>query len=305
MTTPPVRKPVKTPAGFNPPAEPPKEVGPLQRAQTFWKKNRGLTGNPKFWNIARRMLAMRARTTFGKSKVLQKPDLIFVATHHKAMTTYFHAVQKSLAFALNIPFERLQGGVLPSNRARMFLSMQGKQDLSKLPKYRGVHVMRDPRDMIVSGYHYHKWTHEEWVHRLDDNGRSYQDKLNSLSKTEGLFLEIDHFIFYYRETLENWNMEDPDMLEVSYESLMQPGKDGIYGDIFRHLGFVDEELELAVDLMRLFEASSRSGKSSGAISQKSHVRSGKSGQWEAELEPEHLAYIEQELGPVLRRFGYT
>jgi hypothetical protein len=250
------------------------------------------------------MAASRARTALTPARVLGQDRVLFVATHHKAMTTYFHAVLKGLSVSLGIPFESLGAANLPAGSTRMFLSMQGKQDLAKLGPYRGVHIMRDPRDMIVSGYHYHKWTHETWVHRLDDKGESYQQKLNRLDKTEGLFLEIDHFIFFYRDALEAWNMADPDLLEVSYESLMGPEKRAKYGEIFTHLGFRDAELRLATDLMQLFEAESRSGKSSGAINQKSHVRSGKSRQWEAELAPEHLAYIEAELGPVLRKFGY-
>lgn len=303
MTEP--RKAIATPAGFNPPATPPEEVQRWQRTQTFWKKNRGLAGNPAFWKLLPRMLAFRARTARRPARVLAQPGVLFVATHHKAMTTYFHAVQKCLSFSLNIPFEKLPRAEMPAPGTRMFLSMQGKQDIKALGRYRGVHVMRDPRDMIVSGYHYHKWTHEPWVHRLDDSGVSYQDKLKRLDKSAGLLLEIDHFIFFYRAALEAWDMSDPDMLEVSYEALMGPDKRDRYADIFRHLGFEGAEFDLALDLMRLFEAESRSGKASGAISQKSHMRSGKSRQWETELEPAHLDYIEQELGPVLRKFGYS
>jgi hypothetical protein len=298
------RTDIMTPAGFNPPAHPPEEIGFRSRVLTFWKKNRALASNSTFWRLVPRMLLFKLRTAVRPSKLRSSPEVLFVATHHKAMTTYFHAVLRGLAFALNLPFERLRDSDLPSEKAKLFLSMQGKQDLGALGLYRGVHIMRDPRDMIVSGYHYHKWTHEIWVHRLDENGESYQDKLNRLDKRDGLFLEIDHFIFFYRDTLEAWDMHNPAMREVSYESLMGPEKRRLYRDIFAHLGFKGAELELAVDLMKLFEAESRTGKSSGAVNQKSHVRSGKSRQWETELEPRHLEYIEQHLGPVLRKFGY-
>ena len=74
-----------------------------------------------------------------------------------------------------------------------------------------------------------------------------------------------------------WNLDDPDLCEVSYEALMAPEKRAKYVEILTHLGFREAEPKLATDLMHLFEAESRSGKASGAISQKSHVRSGKSG----------------------------
>lgn len=301
----PTRRYVTTPAGFNPPTTAPAAIGSRQKLGAFWKKNRGLARNALFWKIAPRMVAARTRAAVKPAQVLGQDRVLFVATHHKAMTTYFHAVLKALALALNIPFERVANANLPKPGTQMFLSMQSKQDLAQIGPYRGVHIMRDPRDMIVSGYHYHKWTYETWVHRLDENGESYQQKLNRLDRREGLFLEIDHFIFFYRDVLTAWNLDDPDLLEVSYEALMGSGKRAKYDEIFTHLGFRNTELKLATDLMQLFEAESRSGKASGAISQKSHVRSGKSGQWEAELEPAHLAYIEQELGFVMRKFGYT
>jgi hypothetical protein len=117
-------------------------------------------------------------------------------------------------------------------------------------------------------------------------------------------MEIDHFIFFYRPTLLQWDIADPDILEVSYEDLMGSGRNRLYARIFTHLGLTGRDLGLAIDLMKLFEAGSRTGRKSGAVAQKSHLRSGKSGQWKAELEPDHIAYIERELGPVLRKFGY-
>ena len=164
--------------------------------------------------------------------------------------------------------------------------------------------MRDPRDMIVSGYHYHKWAHEAWLHRRDENGESYQQKLRQLDKKDGIFMEIDHFIHMYRALLDRWRLEDENMLEIKYEELMSPQRDTMYREAFKHLGFENTELGLAVDLMRLFEAANRRGKMVGPVTERSHLRSGQSRQWEAELEPAHLAYIEQELGAVLRKFSY-
>ncbi|HEX9859512.1 MAG TPA: sulfotransferase domain-containing protein, partial [Paracoccaceae bacterium] len=263
------------------------------------RKNRGLLRKPAFWRMLLRLLAARLRP----SAAAAEAPVLFVATHHKVMTTYFTAVLRLLGFGLKRRYERVYTKQ-PSAGAGLVLSMHGKLDLARLRPYRGVHVMRDPRDMIVSGYHYHKWTHENWVHRPDDQGLSYQQKLNRADKRDGLFMEIDHFIFFYRETLERWNIDDPDILEVAYDDLMGEDRESLYARLFRHLGLEGRDLGLAVDLMRLFEAGSRTGRKSGAVAQKNHLRSGRSGQWHAELEDDHIAYIEQELGHVLRKFGY-
>ena len=295
----PTQKPIMTAAGFGPPIRRSRFTKLRQEAPGFIKKNYGLVMQPAFWRMAMRLSASRFRSA------RREPDapVLFVATHHKVMTTYFNAVLRLLGFGLKRGYQRVHIEH-PAPAARMVLSMHGKLDLPRLQPYRGVHIMRDPRDMIVSGYHYHKWTHEEWVHRPDAHGVSYQQKLNQAETHDGLFMEIDHFIFFYRETLENWDMNDPDILEVSYDDLMGDQRNTIYDDIFEHLGFKDTDLNLAGDLMRLFEAKSRTGRRSDGIAAKSHVRSGKSGQWQAELGPDHIAYIERELGPVLRKFGY-
>ena len=288
-----------TAAGFGPPINRSRFAKFKQELPGFLKKNAGLLKQPAFWRIMCRLVASRVKA---KPEPQGSPMLI-VATHHKVMTTYFSAVLRLLSFGLKRRFQRVHIEK-PSPDAQMVLSMHGKLDLPNIGPYRAVHIMRDPRDMIVSGYHYHKWTHEEWVHRPDENGVSYQQKLNSSDKRTGLFMEIDHFIFFYRQTLLDWDMDDPDMLEVSYKDLMGDGRADLYTRIFQHLKLTGDALELATDLMRLFEAKSRTGRKSGKVAAKSHVRSGKSGQWQAELDQDHIDYIERELGPVLRKFGY-
>lgn len=44
----------------------------------------------------------------------------------------------------------------PRADTQIVLSNHGQFDLDAVRPDRGMHVMRDPRDMIVSGHHYHK-----------------------------------------------------------------------------------------------------------------------------------------------------
>ncbi len=297
--TPQQQRKITTAAGFGPPVIETRTEKLRREVPNFIRKNRRLLIRPAFWKILPKLAAARTRNRL----LTDDHTFRFVGTHHKVMTTYFSAVLRLLGLGLRLPYEKVYLSP-PSSSARLVLAMHSKLDLPQLAPYRGVHIMRDPRDMIVSGYHYHKWTYETWARRPDDNGISYQQKLNGIDKDAGLFLEIDHFIFFYRAMLENWDIDDPDTLEVSYDDLMGPDRDQRYHDIFAHLGLVDRDLELAVNLMRLFEAGSRSGLKSGTVSEKSHLRSGRSGQWKEELNAEHITYIEQELGAVLRKFGY-
>jgi len=299
-TNPNGRTEVMTEAGFGPPVVRSKFYMARKQLPVFINKNKGLVTDGEFWRTLVKMRALR--------KVMRGlPDdgtTLLLTTHHKAMTTYFNAVLRFFAYASGYTYEKVLLNQ-PRPSSKVVLSNHGKVDFAALGKYRAVHLMRDPRDMIVSGYHYHKWTNETWAHRPDDKGMSYQQKLNTVDTTTGLFMEIDHFTFFYRELLENWDMNNPDMLEVSYEALMGPERDRHYKEIFAFFGSKGDQLQMGIDLMRLFEAKRRTGSGSDAKQAKnSHIRSGRSEQWRKELEPQHLAYIEAQLGPVLRKFGY-
>ncbi|WP_170359756.1 sulfotransferase domain-containing protein [Ruegeria arenilitoris] len=272
----------------------------LTQVPITFRKNYGLLKNLEFWQILPLLMAIRMRARASE----EEQPKIFVGTHHKAMTTYFKAVLKLLAFGLNARFEDISKEA-PQSKTRVFLSTHSRTPWSEIGPYRGIHIMRDPRDMIVSSYHYHLWTNELWAHVPDESGRTYQEKLQAVDKTEGLFMTIRHFIFFSRETLETWDLDDPDILEVSYDDLMGDKRDELYSEIFSFLGLTGKEHELGVRLMRLFEAGKRSKVSATKINERAHIRSGRSGQWKDELEPEHLAYIEQELGHILEKFGYA
>lgn len=298
------RTQVQTEAGLTDRSAQPSWRRVLRQIPGFYKKNKGLAGDPVFWQMVRRLRALRAEQPRGQPR----DRVLWVGTHHKSMTTYFAAVLKLYAYGTR---QTYQGQTLEplSDTARVVLAQHSKLALDTMPDHRGVHVMRDPRDMIVSGYHYHKWTHEPWVHRLDETGRSYQQKLLAVDKDVGLFMEIDHFLFFYRDLLETWDVSDPNILELRYEDLMGEDRGTLYGAMFQHFDIPQAEQEICVDLMRAFEAGRRTGRGAGkgvpqGTARKSHIRSGRSQQWKEELSPAHLDYIEAQMGPVLRKFGY-
>src|SRR5690349_17891469 len=53
-----------------------------------------------------------------------------------------------------------------------------------------LHLVRDPRDIIISGMHYHAKSREKWLHIARDKfgGLTYQEKLNSLSTEKERYL---------------------------------------------------------------------------------------------------------------------
>jgi hypothetical protein len=102
---------------------------------------------------------------------------------------------------------------------------------------RGTHLLRDPRDVAISGYHYHLWTDEKWVRlpRRKFKGRSYQEELRRLDPERGLLLEIEEMCTG-RTSLEEmleWDCQPEDFLELRYEDLVED-EVTMFTSVFQH-----------------------------------------------------------------------
>lgn len=84
--------------------------------------------------------------------------------------------------------------------------------------YRGFHVIRDPRDIVVSGFFSHRYSHPVnaehwpwlWAHR---------QRLAALADLEeGLLAEIEYCTTYFSR-LQAWDYRQPHILEIRFEDL--------------------------------------------------------------------------------------
>ena len=78
--------------------------------------------------------------------------------------------------------------------------------------YRASHLIRDPRDVVVSGYHYHRRTDETWVHEPSDRygGLSYQAFLLGVDEHDGLMAEIDRCARSSVAEMDAWSYGQPE-----------------------------------------------------------------------------------------------
>lgn len=84
-----------------------------------------------------------------------------------------------------------------------------------LPLYRGVHVVRDPRDVLVSAYFSHLKTHgtDDWPELIE-----HRERLQSLSKQDGLMAEMEFSAPFFRD-MATWNYHQPNVLELHMEDV--------------------------------------------------------------------------------------
>ncbi|MCX6033080.1 MAG: sulfotransferase domain-containing protein [Chloroflexi bacterium] len=99
--------------------------------------------------------------------------------------------------------------------------------------YRGFHVIRDPRDIVVSGYFSHLYSHP-----ISQDGDKFSRWRNRLAETntieEGLLLELD-FEGENFNNIASWNYADPNVYETRFEQLIVDPS-ATFMEIFEFLG---------------------------------------------------------------------
>jgi hypothetical protein len=207
-----------------------------------------------------------------------------------------------------------------------------------LQPLRGVHVIRDPRDIIVSGYFSHKHSHP--VGHLPHMA-AHRQQLQEVSKDEGLLLEMDYAASALQDMAE-WDYENPDILELKMEDLTAEPYAGFL-QIFSHFGLLDEEggyslshrlkvfiqvlanrlslkRRMPLDVRRAVPVSAAllldrvydnrfekkaKGRDKGESDVKSHYRKGKAGDWRNHFTERHVSAFEEMFGDIVWRLGYA
>lgn len=205
-----------------------------------------------------------------------------------------------------------------------------------LERVRGFHYVRDPRDIVVSGYFSHRNTHstDGWKDLIP-----YREKLQSASKEEGLHLELEFEAAQFEE-MRGWRDCPPHVAIRQYrieELTANPYARML--EILTQLGLVDEEyyspgkrfrflaskvvthlrsLGIALPgavsklpaervLGLLYECDFRQqakGRKPGEEDRKSHFRKGVHGDWLNHFSLEHLQSFKERYEDLLFQFGY-
>lgn len=201
---------------------------------------------------------------------------------------------------------------------------------------RAFHVIRDPRDIIVSAYFSHRNSHptDGMAHM-----QRHREQLLGASKHDGLLLEME----YSRHELEQigaWRYDQPAVLELKMEDLIARPYEGFL-EIAAHLGLLQERpptmgaiaLATAQQLNNRLALSRRilgrirrpsgispewllasvytnrferqtAGRRPGVEDVMSHYRKGVAGDWANHFTDAHKAAFEDRFGDLLVRLGY-
>jgi hypothetical protein len=279
----------------------------------------------KFYNKFIRQVRRRIKTPF-KDKSRKK--LIVHCTHHKAGTVWLHRVLKSISnyYGLRLQHSNIfDDELLPladelKPSTDIYFQPHSLVRTSILPPFRGSHLIRDPRDIIISGYFYHLWTEEEWARTPikgyfrypkhwpyfspeEFGNLSYQQYLNSLDEREGILVEIRRSAGYNIKHMAEWDYSNPDFIEVKYENLMTDWKSE-FTNIFNHYEFNQKAIDISLEIADKYRFENVAKRKVGEVNKKSHLRSGKIGQWKKYFTDSHKVLFKDLFGDALIRMGY-
>ena len=248
-----------------------------------------------------------------------RPQLVH-CSYHKCLTVYFNRV-------MNMLFNRLlpwTGGFQHYNshlqafyegfKSFRVASVNNRVlDLDRLGDFRLTRFVRDPRDLVVSGYFYHRRGAEDWVRLnapqpqdwyfangtipegLREHGGSFADYLQEVPEEEGLLAELE-FRGPHFESMTAWPADDPRVLLLRYEDILG-SEDAAFQQLFEFYEMSSLERGLGLKLANRYSLGGRGGKDT-------HVRNPSSGQWRKLFTPRIQSVFDERYGALVKQLGY-
>lgn len=227
---------------------------------------------------------------------------IQVLTHHKCASAWLAGYLDSCA-ALNglRLWATPLGAAMPPEGTG--IALYGNAAYPSLARHAagGIHVIRNPLDLVVSAYHSHRNTHPTagWP------GLAAQQRLlREVDEASGMLMTIaflERADFYEGAAgplhgLRHWDFDDPGISTLRMEDMVRDAE-GTLGALLRarHPGIILPPAE-----RHSFQA--LTGRQPGEVDATSHYRSGQPGQWRHALPAPAVAYLRAHLEPLLRRF---
>ncbi|CAI7797804.1 unnamed protein product [Closterium sp. NIES-53] len=249
--------------------------------------------------------------------------------HHKTGTAWFSRIFSIFGMRTNMKFVKgdIQSCIDSESKiCQINNAALGSLKLLGDKKYKAIMTVRDPRDVVVSGYFYHKTTQEPWVlePRSEYGGKSYQQMLNNVSKSAGINMEVDMITGStwrndtqgaYATVLKDFlRVRDSRFTLVRYEDIWYQEQRRI-GSAFASIGAwygLNNSLLLKIFVQSAVKVGQESAAyrsvAKGVLSAddrgKDHFRKGTPGDWKNHLTKQNKGYIREKLGSLLVDLGY-
>jgi hypothetical protein len=234
--------------------------------------------------------------------------LIVICTHHKTGTVWMGDICRGLKKEFGLKMHNGLQQALPPE-ADIFIQDHSRVDMIALRgknparPVRCVHIIRDPRDVVISGCFYHVKTTEKWANKPkpEYGGKTYREAISALPDDQAkLVFEMEHTAAKTIRDMLAWNYQDKDCLEIRYEDIINDSEFRVFRPMMQFLGFEGAELDRALEIVQANSLFGGAKKETSDV----HVRSGESRQWRKTFTPELKAEFKRLHPDALQRLGY-
>lgn len=235
------------------------------------------------------------------------PAPVAHSCYHKCLTLYFDRVFRQMASRFNFSYQyEPANGQIPSD-TDIVLFPHGELNWDTAPaNLKGSHIIRDPRDLLISAYHYHLRTTEEWcakpnpAHKRLAKDESYQQRLRSLSQEDGILYELDNVSGSIISKMSRWPYDDERMLELRFESMVGDEREH-FKKVFQWYGLDEAHMNTALDIAESLSLKKLPSNAEG----QQHARPGSHfGQWRDFFTPKIKEEFKKRHGDALISLGY-
>jgi len=225
---------------------------------------------------------------------------IYIFGYHKCGTKLLGKVFLQMALKYGWEYKSIPGSVNEMPNADVVFFLHSQVDYNKLPeKFIGIHMVRDPRDIIISGYLYHKRTIEEWC--INENFQT-EDPIvyNALEEEDAIIFEMNHYGKWTIEDMLKWDFEKANCLELKFEDVMSNYDDEMM-KIFKHCNFSPAQIKMAKHFADKEDLNKMSKKD---IEKHPHISSVKTKKWERYFTEKLQRYFDTHFSEVLKKYNY-
>lgn len=270
----------------------------------------------------------------------------FFFGHHKCATTWVLSILYDLASQAGLRHKHFHSHkmmdydlarAITVDRLDLCSYTNARYADINVDEFRGFHIIRDPRDILVSAYFSHLNSHEtaEWPELVE-----HRKQLKAMPQEEGLLYSFEfsdrlptngHDI-QLMTSLANWNYRDERILEIKFEDLIKTPYER-FVSIFRHLNLLTQPKSVAAErlgsnflntiLSRKGQRSNRlgiadvlyavydnrfekkaEGRQLGSENKERHYRKGTPGDWNNYFKQCHKNEFKYRYPGLLQKLGY-
>lgn len=183
--------------------------------------------------------------------------------------------------------------------------------VSQLHRFRGFHIIRDPRDLAVSAYFSHKHSHSvnHWPELIEHRNILLQNNIKSGLLMDFEFtntLTTDGYNIGVFRNMTEWNYHQENVIELRYEKFFIEII-GTLTELFCRLGLIGNghETKILQDVLLKYSFKKLSdGRKSGQVDPHHHYRGGRSGEWRQYFDKIHRDWFKDRYGDFLIHRGY-